>query len=345
MTASSPQSEPSQDDPARPTAEQVARDMESVRTGLAAVRTQLARVIVGMDDVVEELLVALLSGGHVLLEGAPGLGKTLLVRSLSDTLSLTFRRLQCTPDLMPSDIVGAVLMRPTEKGPQFSFEPGPVFTNVLLCDEVNRATPKTQAALLEAMEEHTVTAGGETRQLPDPFLVLATQNPVEMEGTYPLPEAQLDRFLLKVLVSRPSQHDLEEIIGRTTGEPPPAIESVLSLELLASARRLVRSVALAPALRTQIARLVESTHPDSHGASERVRRFVRFGASPRGARAIALAAKARALLDGRPHVAHADVLVAAPSALRHRLILTFEAEAEGVDSDAVLAPLLRTNDA
>ena len=320
--------------------EGAAGQIERLQGDLERVRTELRRVIVGMDAVVDPLLVALLTGGHVLLEGSPGLGKTLLVRTLADTLSLTFRRLQCTPDLMPSDIVGAVLMRPTESGPQFTFEPGPVFTNVLLCDEINRATPKTQAALLESMEERSVTAGGETRALPDPFVVLATQNPIEMEGTYPLPEAQLDRFLFKVLVPRPTVDQLEAIIQLTTRGAAARVETVLAAEDLQRARALVHAVVLAPALVHEIAGLVDRTHPDSPSATDSVKRFVRFGASPRGARAIALAAKARALIEGRSHVSRADVHDAAPAALRHRLILTFEAEAEGVDADAVLGPLL-----
>jgi MoxR-like ATPase len=317
--------------------------LDRAHTQLASLREQIGRVIVGMDDVVEELLVALLADGHVLLEGPPGLGKTLLVRTLAGSLSLAFRRLQCTPDLMPGDVTGAVLLSQDGGAARLSFAEGPVFTNVLLVDEINRATPKTQAALLEAMEERHVTAGGETRPLPEPFLVLATQNPVEMEGTYPLPEAQLDRFLLKVLLQAPGVADLEEIVRRTTSPTTPRADAVLDAVQIAELRALVRQIALAPTLLTALSRTVAAAHPDSPEAPAEIRRLVRYGASPRGARALALAAKARAVLAGRPHVALEDLRRAFAPALRHRLILSFEAEAEGIDADTVLrevAPLL-----
>ncbi len=317
--------------------------LEMARNDLGRVRNEIAKAIVGLDGVVNELLVALLANGHVLLEGPPGLGKTLLVRTLAATLALEFRRLQCTPDLMPGDVTGSVVLTPDGAGPRFAFAEGPVFTNVLLVDEINRATPKTQAALLEAMEEQHVTAGGETRHLPSPFIVLATQNPVEMEGTYPLPEAQLDRFMLKVLLTPPDTEELVEIVRRTTASSQPSPASVLDGASLAAARALVRDIVLAPALLHALARTITATHPTSPDASADVKRLVRYGVSPRGARSLALAAKARALLAGRPHVALVDIQAAFLPTLRHRLVLSFEAEAEGIDSDTVLgsvAPLL-----
>jgi MoxR-like ATPase len=289
---------------------------------------------------VEEALLSLLVGGHVLLEGPPGVGKTLLCRTLAASLALGFRRLQCTPDLLPSDVTGTPVLVPGSSPPRFEFAEGPIFTNVLLLDEVNRATPKTQAAFLEAMEEGAVTAGGSTRRLPDPFFVLATQNPIEMEGTYPLPEAELDRFLVKSHVPAPCVEDLEEIVRRTAGGATASVAAVLDAEALRKLRAAVRNVALAPALLRRLAEVVAATHPSGPGAPEGVRRFVRWGASPRAARALALLGKARAARAGRAHVAFEDLRRVALPALRHRLVLAFEAEAEGVSADAVLAPLV-----
>ncbi len=323
------------------TAAELGRAIERVRSDIASVRTEIGRVVVGLSSVVDDLMVALLADGHVLLEGPPGLGKTLLVRSLASALDLSFRRVQCTPDLMPGDITGSSVMLPGPNGPVFSFAKGPVFTQVLLVDEVNRATPKTQAALLEAMEERNVTAGGETRPLPDPFLVLATQNPIEMEGTYPLPEAQLDRFLLKLLLPSPDAGDIAEIVRRTTAPEVASASAVLDAQGLSAARRLVRQVPLPTPLLDALARTVAATHPGHADAPAAVRRFVRFGVSPRGARALALSAKARALVDGRPNVSEEDLLRGLLPALRHRLILSFEAEAEGISADDVLADVAR----
>ncbi len=322
-----------------------ADQIAAAQRDLQRVREELGRVIVGQDGVVRLLLVALLADGHVLLEGAPGLGKTLLVRSLAAALDMQFRRVQCTPDLMPPDVTGSVLLSESGSGPRFDFSEGPVFTNVLLVDEINRATPKTQSALLEAMEERHVTAGGATRPLPDPFLVLATQNPIEMEGTYPLPEAQLDRFLLKALVTPPNVAELVAIVQRTTTGASAALSAVLDGARLSAIRTLVRQIAAPPALLERAARLITATRPDDPAAPDAVRRYVRYGASPRGARALVLAAKSLALMDGRPHAALRDLRDVALPTLRHRLILSFEAEADGVDADDVLTTVLPSLDA
>jgi MoxR-like ATPase len=306
---------------------------------MARVRERVSATIVGQSEVIGHLLVALLADGHVLLEGPPGLGKTLMVRTLAGALDLTFRRVQCTPDLLPSDITGSLALVAGAHGPEVRHQEGPVFTQILLADEINRTTPKTQSALLEAMEERTVTAGGVTRALPDPFLVLATQNPIDMEGTYPLPEAQLDRFLSKVLVRPPTTDDLVEILRRSGPARDAVVAPVLDVDRFRAARDAARSIVVAPALMRGVAELVQSTHPGS-SADDRVRRFVRHGASPRGAIATLAAARARALLAGRPHVSREDLVLSACAALRHRLLLTFEAETEGVTSDDVLAPLL-----
>ncbi len=328
-----------------PDSADVSARIARVHDGLSRVREEVARAVVGMDDVVDELLAALLGGGHVLLEGPPGLGKTLLVKSLASALALDFSRVQCTPDLLPADVTGAEVLSDSDVrvqgggAMQLAFREGPVFTNVLLVDEINRATPRTQSALLEAMEESRVTSGRTSRDLPDPFMVFATQNPIEMEGTYPLPEAQLDRFLVKVLLVSPSVDDLVEIVRRTTGPEQTPPVAVLGADEVRAARALTREIALAPALAESAARLVAATHPDSLHATDAVRRSVRLGASPRGARALVLGAKARALLAGRPHVSADDLQRAMLPALRHRLVLGFEAEAAGTTPDAVLTTL------
>jgi MoxR-like ATPase len=283
------------------------------------------------------VLTALLAGGHVLLEGVPGLGKTLLVRTLGLVTGLQFGRVQFTPDLMPGDITGTEIFDRETGGLRFA--PGPIFTNLLLADEINRATPRTQSALLEAMQERTVTAGGRTHPLPDPFFVLATQNPLEMEGTYPLPEAQLDRFLFKVLVPFPGDEELAAIVERTTGPAQPSPPRVLDPSDLLEARGLVRQVVAAPHVVDYAVRLVRATHPDRTPVPE-VQRFVRFGSSPRGLQALVLAAKVVALRAGRWNVAFADVQHVALSSLRHRMILHFEAAAEGVTPDALVSRVL-----
>ena len=306
------------------------RELASVRESAEQVRAQITARFLGQDDVVEELLVALLADGHVLLEGAPGLGKTMLVRSLSRALDLDFRRVQCTPDLMPADVLGTRILDEDERGGRrFRFEMGPVFTHVLLADEINRATPRTQAALLEAMAERQVTIFGETHALPVPFFVVATQNPIEMEGTYPLPEAQLDRFLMKIDVGAPALDALVAILEQTTGTPEADGSVILAREALLRARALVREVPVSRDMLALAARLVIATRPEDSLAPENVRRFVRYGSSPRGAQSLILAAKARALLQGRLFVDEGDLARLAPSTLRHRLILNYEADASG----------------
>jgi len=303
------------------------------------VRAEVGKAIVGHQEVVEGVLVALFAGGHVLLEGLPGLGKTQLVKTLSGALELDFNRIQFTPDLMPADIVGTTILGEDERGkPSFRFQKGPIFSHVVLADEINRATPKTQSALLEAMQEGHVTTGGTTHPLPQPFCVLATQNPIELEGTYPLPEAQLDRFLLKLLVRRSNLSELVQILDRTTGHESGKPEKAAGRERLLEFRTLVRKVPVAPQVKEYCAKLVLATHPDAEGAAKT---YVKFGASPRGAQALLLCAKVRALAQGRFHVSNEDLRHFAGPVLRHRLILNFEAEAAGVSADQVLDDILK----
>ena len=323
--------------------EGVGEQVAEFRQRLSALEAELGRVVVGQQAVVRQTLVAILAGGHVLLEGTPGLGKTLLCRSMAEALELTFRRIQFTPDLMPADILGTQVVRENEQGHKvFEFQEGPIFGNLILADEINRATPKTQSALLEAMQEGRVTTAGEVRRLPDPFFVLATQNPIEMEGTYPLPEAQLDRFLLKIDVPSQGVDALVEILKRTTGTTVPSPSQSLSGEELRVFRALVREVPTAESVLRYAARLVRATHPEGEEAPARVKRFVRFGASPRGAQAIVLCAKATALLAGRSHVDPEDIQAVALPALRHRVLLNFEGEAEGVSSADLVAEILES---
>ncbi len=314
---------------------------ELFRRRFQQVFQEIGKAIVGQEGVIRQTLVALLAGGHVLLEGVPGLGKTYLVRCLADCFHLKFSRIQFTPDLMPADIIGTDLIMEDEHGrKRFEFHPGPVFTQILLADEINRATPKTQSALLEAMQEQRLTVGGQTRPLGPPFFVLATQNPLEMEGTYPLPEAQLDRFFFKILVPYPSLEELTEISRRTTGASTAALQTTVGAREIEEMQTLVREVPVAPHVERFAARLALATHPELNGATESVRRYVRYGASPRALQAMILGGKASALLDGRFHVAFDDVAWAAPPALRHRVILNFEGEAEGVRSDTIVAEVV-----
>ncbi len=322
--------------------EAAAEQLDRFRADFEALRAEVARVIVGHEEIVGGTLMALVAGGHVLLEGVPGLGKTLLVRTLADALRLKFQRIQFTPDLMPADLIGTnVVVEAADRQRHFEFQPGPVFANVLLADEVNRATPKTQSALLEAMQEQSVTIAGQTHRLPRPFFVMATQNPLEMEGTYPLPEAQLDRFFFKLLARFPGAEEIEAILDRTTEAHEPRAQAVLDGDRILEMGRLARQVPIAAEVRRYAVATVLATHSDNPLAAPMARRFVRYGASPRGAQAIVLAAKLRAVLDQRYHVAREDVRAVAHPALRHRLILNFEGQAEGVQPDQVIDDVLR----
>jgi len=304
---------------------------------------EIGKVIVGTQDVVEGVLMCLFAGGNVLLEGVPGLGKTMLIRTLGEVLDLPFSRIQFTPDLMPADIIGTNVVQedPQTGRRDFRFVRGPLFSNLVLADEINRATPKTQSAMLEAMQEKRITAGGVTHDLDKPFFVMATQNPLEMEGTYPLPEAQLDRFLFKLMVRFPNRAELNEIINRTTTTQMPTVTRVLNKERLLYWMQFVRTVVVAPHVQDHAVRLVLATHPDSEHATDMVKRYVRFGGSPRGAQALILTGKIKALRAERYNVAFADVAAVATATLRHRLILNFEAEAEGVTTDNIVADLLK----
>ncbi len=306
-----------------------------------AIETEVGKVIVGQKKVIRHVLVCILADGHVLLEGVPGLGKTMLIRTLGQVLNLKFSRIQFTPDLMPADITGTDILVDQDGRREFRFQPGPVFANLVLADEVNRATPKTQSALLEAMQEHSVTVADTTHILEEPFFVMATQNPLEMEGTYPLPEAQLDRFLFKVNVEFPSSGELVEILSRTTGNEEPSVHSVVSGSDIIAMRNLARAVPVASHVSEYVARLIVCTHPENPEAPSLVKRFVRYGSSPRGAQALILGAKVTALLDDRYNVAFDDIHAVALAALRHRLLLNFEGLAEGVNTDQVIAELLK----
>jgi MoxR-like ATPase len=311
------------------------------RTVVSRIEDEVATVMVGQTDVVRDVLICLIAGGHALLEGVPGLGKTMLVRTLAESLDLYFSRIQFTPDLMPADITGTnILVEDPEGGRQFAFQPGPVFANLLLADEINRATPKTQSALLEAMAEKTVTVANQIHALEEPFFVLATQNPLEMEGTYPLPEAQLDRFFFKLVVPYPSGEDLTEIVRRTTAPAMPEAAKVADGAVIRQMGLLSRQVPIASSVTDYVVRMTLATHPENADAPDVVRRYVRYGVSPRGAQAIVLGSKIRALIEGRLNVAYDDVRAVAAPALRHRLILNFDAESSGVTADDVLGQLI-----
>jgi MoxR-like ATPase len=304
-------------------------------------RAEVEKVIVGHRDIINHVLIGMFAGGHVLLEGAPGLGKTLLIKTLAEGLELSFSRIQFTPDLMPADISGTnIILEDAEGRKHFQFQPGPIFGHILLADEINRATPKTQSALLEGMQEGYVTVGGASRPLPSPFFVLATQNPIEMEGTYPLPEAQLDRFLFKLRVRYPAVEELNAIIDRTTQTRSVTMERVMSGPTVLGFRELIREVPIASHVRDLASTIVMATHPDWEGSPEVTRRFVRYGASPRGAQALVLGAKVLALSQGRYNVSVDDLRALTAPALRHRVILNFEGEAEAVDVDTLVAEIV-----
>lgn len=315
---------------------------EQFRETATRIEAEVGKYIVGQREVIRHTLLCLIAGGHALLEGVPGLGKTMLVRILAQVLDLEFSRVQFTPDLMPADIVGTDILEEAEDGRrEFRFQPGPVFTNLLLADEINRATPKTQSALLEAMQERTVTVANRSYPLAPPFLVLATQNPIEMEGTYPLPEAQVDRFLFKINVEYPSAQELVEILNRTTGDAEPQVGVVADGAMVLAMGQLARQVPVASSVADYAARLVIATHPESDTAPEMVRKYVRYGSSPRGAQALILGGKVAALLDSRYNVAFADLRAVAPAALRHRILLNFEGQAEEVSTDGVVGEVVK----
>ncbi|MBP7690845.1 MAG: MoxR family ATPase [Anaerolineales bacterium] len=307
----------------------------------AELEREVGQVIVGQSDVVRHVFICLIAGGHALLEGVPGLGKTMLIKTLAEVLDLQFARIQFTPDLMPADIVGTDILEDGPAGQRaFRFQPGPLFANLVLADEINRATPKTQSALLEAMQEQSVTVAKRTYKLEPPFFVLATQNPIEMEGTYPLPEAQLDRFLFKINVVFPTAEELVEILARTTGGPRQALRKTAAGQQLVAMGRLARQVPVPSHVAEYVARLVVATHPEHDSAPPLAKQYLRYGASPRGGQALILGAKITALFAGRVNVAFEDVAAVAPAALRHRLLLNFEAQAEGITPDQIIAELL-----
>jgi MoxR-like ATPase len=304
-------------------------------------RAEVEKVIVGHREIITHVLIGMFAGGHVLLEGVPGLGKTLLVKTLSEGLDLTFSRIQFTPDLMPADVIGTnIIVEDTDGRKHFQFQQGAIFAHVLLADEINRATPKTQSALLEGMQEGAVTVSGVSRPLPSPFFVLATQNPIEMEGTYPLPEAQLDRFLFKLRVRYPVLEELNAIIDRTTQARPVSVQRVMTGPAVSAFRELIREVPIATHVRDLASTIIMASHPAWADAPEAARRFVRYGASPRGAQALVLGGKVRALAEGRYNVSVEDIKAMAPPALRHRIILNFEGEAEGIDVDTLIAQIV-----
>lgn len=303
-------------------------------------KNEIAKFIVGQDDIVEKVLIAVVAGGHVLLEGVPGLGKTALVNTVAQVMNLNFKRIQFTPDLLPADILGTNILVDDGRGKAFEFQKGPIFTNVLLADEINRATPKTQSALLETMQERTVTVANQTYILDSPYFVLATQNPLEMDGTYPLPEAQLDRFFFKLSVDMPGHDEFSSILDRTTGIETPALNPVADGRVILAMGDTIRRVPIAKTVKDYLIGLVLATHPEKPASPAEVKKFVRYGASPRAAQTILLAARAKALLNGRFHVAKEDIDDVAVPAMRHRLILSFEGEAEGIDQDRVLRDLI-----
>jgi MoxR-like ATPase len=330
------------DQPRTETASGSATDLAPERFAEMAsgIEREVGRFIVGQQQLVRQTLISLLAGSHALLEGVPGLGKTMLVRTMAEALELGFSRIQFTPDLMPADIVGTNIIVEEGGERRFRFQQGPIFSNLVLADEINRATPKTQSALLEAMQEHRVTVAKQQYTLSEPFFVLATQNPLEMEGTYPLPEAQLDRFFFKIDVPFPTEDDLIQIMQRTTGTEAPTVGKAATGADVLAMQQLARDVPIASHVMAYAIRILRATHPDTDGVPDIVRSYVRYGGSPRGAQAMVLGAKISALLDGRFNVAYSDVQAVAAPALRHRIILNFEGEAEGISTDSVVRAIL-----
>lgn len=321
--------------------EQVEQKHDEFRETFLKIQEEISNRIVGQTEIIEGVLICLMTGGHALLEGVPGLGKTLLISTLKEVLDLEYQRIQFTPDLMPADIVGTTIVAEDENRQKFfEFQPGPIFANLVLADEINRATPKTQSALLEAMQEKSVTVAGQQRTLDLPFFVMATQNPLEMEGTYPLPEAQLDRFFFKLKVEFPSLDELDIVMERTTKREMPSVEKVCDGSQIKDLEQIVRDILVAEDVRRYALRIVMGTHPETGDAPEKTKQYVRYGASPRGAQALILASKVRAILDSRYNVAREDIQAVALPSLRHRLILSFEGEAEGIDPDEIILHLL-----
>ena len=315
--------------------------LQSAVSRLDLVRNEIGKVIVGQQDVVDGVLICLLAGGHVLLEGVPGLGKTTLLRTLARVLHLKYSRIQFTPDLMPADIVGSMVIESDDRGAKsLRFQPGPVFANLVLADEINRATPKTQSALLEAMQERTVTSGNTTHELEAPFLVMATQNPIEMEGTYPLPEAQLDRFLMKILVNYPSRADLNRIVDRTIQKEESELRPVVDRDAILQLRAACREVLVAPHVQDYAVDLVMATQPGSEISHELANRYIRYGSSPRGAQALVECGRVHALMHGRLHLSTGDLQTVAPAVLRHRIILNFDAHADGQTPETILTRII-----
>ena len=325
--------------------EQLEQKHDEFRETFKRIQEEVSKRIVGQRDIIEGVLICLMTGGHALLEGVPGLGKTLLISTLHDVLDLEEQRIQFTPDLMPADIVGTTIVAEDDVGKKFfEFQPGPIFANLVLADEINRATPKTQSALLQAMQEKSVTVAGVHHNLDRPFFVMATQNPLEMEGTYPLPEAQLDRFFFKLKVEFPSIEELDVVMERTTKREMPAVEKVCEGTVINELEQIVRDILIAEDVRKYALRLVMGTHPETEDAPEMTKKYVRYGSSPRGAQALILASKVKAILDGRYNVAREDIQTVALASLRHRLILSFEGEAEGIDPDMIINNLLEVTD-
>lgn len=320
--------------------EKLEADVTHFKETFAKVKAEVGKFIVGQDEIIENVLIAICCGGHVLLEGVPGLGKTALVNTISTALELQFQRIQFTPDLLPSDVVGTQILTEKEGKREFSFQPGPVFCNILLADEINRATPKTQSALLETMQEKRVTVANKTHSIGLPFFVLATQNPIENDGTYPLPEAQLDRFFFKLKVELPKHDEFVEILNRTSGKTPPRLMPVATGKDIIKMGETLADISIAEEVMNHLVKLVRASHPENDDAPNEVKQYVRNGASPRAAQAILAGSRVRALLDGRFHVAREDVDAIAVAAMRHRLILSFEGEAKGVDPDSIVKAII-----